>query len=189
MPRLPYPSRAALAELSTAELQAMCRNVAGLNVRSTRREYLISRIRSALAARAMRDSTPEAATDDRPMKELTTAELRDRYQEVVGRPTNSYRRKYLRERISEAMRGCIPVGSRTLRGPYAAPPEYQFFTLRFRRSLVERMDEIWPRLGFCSRMDFFRKALHEYFRQAGEDEVAVMLERWLQIYDDTTPTP
>jgi hypothetical protein len=136
----------------------------------------------------MRDSTPKPATDDRPLMELTTCELRVRYQEVVGRPTNSYRRKYLRERISEALRGCIPVGSRTLRGPYALVPEYRFFTLRFRRDLIERIDEIWPHLGFCSRMDFFRKALHEYFRQAGEDEVAAMLEVWLQMYDDTTPT-
>jgi metal-responsive CopG/Arc/MetJ family transcriptional regulator len=67
-------------------------------------------------------------------------------------------------------------------------PEYRFFTLRFRRELIERIDEIWPHLGFCSRMDFFRKALHEYFRQSGEDEVAGMLEVWLQMYDDTTPT-
>lgn len=182
-----YPSRAELAKLSTAELQAMCREVSGLKVRSTRREYLISRIRSALLARTMCDAPPPPASDDRPNRELTIYELRVRYQEVVGRPTNSYRRKYLREKIREAQRGCIPVGPRTLRGPYANTPEYQFFTLRFRRDIAERIDELWPRLGFGSRIDFFRKALYDYLRLAGEHETAAMFEIWLQMYDDIKP--
>jgi hypothetical protein len=181
-----YPSRAELAKLSTEELQAMCREVSGLDVRSTRREYLISRIRTALAARAWRDSPPKPASDDRPIRELSTHELRARYREVVGRPTNSFRRKYLRERISEALRGCIPVGPRTLRGPYQSAPEYKFFTLRFRRHIAEQVDELWPRLGFGSRIDLFRKALHDYLRQAGEHETAAMFEIWLDIYDDAT---
>jgi hypothetical protein len=188
MPKRPYPSRADLEKLSTEELQAMCREVTRLDIRSTRSEYLISRIRSSLAARAMGSVVPKAAPDDRPPGELTVYELRTRFQEVLGRPTNSYRKKYLREKISEALRGCIPIGPRSLRSPYGSVPEYKFFTLRFSIDIAERIDELWPRLGFSSRMDLFRAALHDYLLQAGEHESAAIFDPWLQMYDDdTTP--
>jgi hypothetical protein len=187
MPKRPYPSRSDLEKLSTEELQARCREVTRLNIRSTRREYLISRIRSSLAARAMGHIVPKAAPDDRPLGELTIYELRARFQEVLGRPTNSFRRKYLRERISEALRGCVPIGPRSLRSPYGAVPEYKFFPLRFRLDIAEQIDELWPRLGFSSRIDLFRAALHDYLLEAGEHETAAIFDPWLQTYDDMTP--
>jgi hypothetical protein len=63
-------------------------------------------------------------------------------------------------------------------------PEYKFFTLRFRRDVAERIDETWPRLGFDSRIDLFRAALHDYFEQAGEHETAAIFEIWLEMYED-----
>jgi metal-responsive CopG/Arc/MetJ family transcriptional regulator len=63
-----------------------------------------------------------------------------------------------------------------------------FFAIRFERHLVDRIDDVWPRLGFFSRIDLIRKALHDYLRQAGEHEAAAIFEPWLAMYDDTTPT-
>jgi metal-responsive CopG/Arc/MetJ family transcriptional regulator len=42
-------------------------------------------------------------------------------------------------------------------------------------AVVEKLDEAWKRHGLHSRMELFRKSLHDYLAGVGENEVAALL--------------
>jgi hypothetical protein len=117
----------------------------------------------------------EPTTEDTPLSKLSTAELQQRYLEVVGRPTGSSHKRYLIWKIREAQKGRIPVGPRTRRSPSEPAAEHMVLPVRMETSLVQRLDEARERLGLNSRMDLFRKALAAYMTDAGETELAADL--------------
>jgi hypothetical protein len=41
--------------------------------------------------------------------------------------------------------------------------------------VVDKLDEAWKRHGLPSRMDLFRKSLHDYLASVGENDVAALL--------------
>ena len=52
---------------------------------------------------------------------------------------------------------------------------FKVLPLRMEADLVEKLDEAWKRQGLPSRMELFRKALHAFMINAGENDVAAML--------------
>ena len=46
--------------------------------------------------------------------------------------------------------------------------------IRLDADTVARLDEAWRRQGLKSRMELFRRALHDYLAAHGEDEVAAL---------------
>ena len=178
-----------LEELRLPELQARYAEVLGEETRCPNRRYLIRRITEAMEARAAEseaETTDGAETNTQPeaneapapeaarpkLTRLTVEQLRERYLEVVGRPTGSTDRRYLIWKIRQAERGLIPVGPRRRReGP---PPVYKVLPIRFEADTVARLDEAWRRQGLKSRMELFRRALHDYLAAHGEDEVAAL---------------
>jgi len=121
---------------------------------------------------AEEEGTPEPEAERRKLTQLSVEQLRERYLEVVGRPTGSTDRRYLIWKIRQAERGLIPVGPRRRReGP---PPVYKVLPIRLEADTVARLDEAWRRQGLKSRMELFRRALHDYLAAHGEDEVAAL---------------
>lgn len=95
------------------------------------------------------------------------------YREVIGRDTASESRNYLVWKIREGQKGRVPLGPRA-RGRRAGE-KVMVLPLRMGSSLVDRLDEVWPRLGLHSRMDLFRSALRAYFESIGERDLADLL--------------
>ena len=52
---------------------------------------------------------------------------------------------------------------------------FKILPLRMEATVVDKLDEAWKRQGLHSRMDLFRKSLHDYLAGVGEDEVAALL--------------
>ena len=121
---------------------------------------------------AEEEGTPEPEAERPKLTQLSVEQLRERYLEVVGRPTGSTDRRYLMWKIRQAERGLIPVGPRRRReGP---PPVYKVVPIRLEAETVARLDEAWRRQGLKSRMELFRRALHDYLAAHGEDDVAAL---------------
>lgn len=78
-------------------------------------------------------------------------------------------------RLRQAERGLIPRGSE----PRAAhdADDILVLPLRMPAPIVEQIDEARRRLGLASRAELFRRALHGYFVESGEREVAELLLR------------
>ncbi|RMG49144.1 MAG: ribbon-helix-helix protein, CopG family [Acidobacteria bacterium] len=118
------------------------------------------------------EGTPAPEAERPKLTRLSVEQLRERYLEVVGRPTGSTDRRYLIWKIRQAERGLIPVGPRRRReGP---PPVYKVLPIRLEADTVARLDEAWRRQGLKSRMELFRRALHDYLAAHGEDGVAAL---------------
>jgi hypothetical protein len=100
-------------------------------------------------------------------------ELQARYLEVVGRPTGSLDKPYLLWKIREARKGRIPIGPR--KSPRTGDATFKILPLRMEAALVDQLDQAWKRRGFRSRMDLFRKSLHDYLASVGEAEIAGLL--------------
>jgi hypothetical protein len=103
---------------------------------------------------------------------LDISELRARYSEVVGRPTGSENNAYLIWKIRQAQKGRIPVGPR--KGARKEGATFRVLPLRMESDLVDKLDEAWRRHGLRNRTDLFRKSLHVFLQNAGENEVAAL---------------
>ena len=188
-----------LANLDTMrlpELWAVYEEVFGETTKNPNKTSLVRKITTAIEARDAGEPNPPAtdnetaatatATEtetaspagDEPVRltKLSVDELRERYREVIGRPTSSTAKSYLVWKLREAAKGRIPVGPRTTtRHADGEAKDMMVLPLRMERADVEAMDDAWKRLGLKNRTDLFRFALRAYFQGAGESEVAARL--------------
>ena len=129
------------------------------------------------SASAATEPTPAADTTVAPVAEkltkLTVPELQARYLEVVGRATGSSDKAYLVWKIREARKGRIPIGPR--KSARHEDVTFKILPLRMEATVVDKLDEAWKRHGLHSRMDLFRKSLHDYLAGVGENDVAALL--------------
>jgi hypothetical protein len=155
-----------LKALRLPELQAKYAEIVGEPTRTPNKAWLVRKILEAAKA-------PAVSTTATPMKAMSIEELQARHKEFIGRPTGSTDVAYLRWRLRQAERGLIRVGSepRVAHGG----DDILVLPLRMPAPVVERMDEARRRLGLASRAELFRRALHRYFVESGEREVADFL--------------
>jgi hypothetical protein len=183
------------------ELQAKYAEVIGKETRSHNKPFLLRKIVEALqkadegvvetiaspvvsttietavathstgTAAALAETVSENVSEK--LTKLTVPELQARYLEVVGRPTGSSNSSYLIWKIREARKGRVPVGPR--KGARREDVTFKILPLRMEAAVVDKLDEAWKRQGLHSRMDLFRKSLHDYLACVGENEVAALL--------------
>ncbi len=89
------------------------------------------------------------------------------------------------EKVKQDLRGwrlgrCVFVGdagmnSEENRRTLALGAGKYILAARMRAGDDDKLDEAWKRQGLHSRMDLFRKSLHDYLAGAGENEVAALL--------------
>jgi hypothetical protein len=169
----------ALSALRLPELQARYAELLGEPTRCPNKKWLIKTITAALQ-RQEAEPEPEPETASQPVAtktkrpKPTVDELRSRYLEVVGRPTESTDAAYLRWKISQAEKGKVPVGPISARRSDSEPADVKVLPLRMDADLVTKLDEARERLGLKSRMELFRLSLHAYLQTAGEAEVAAL---------------
>jgi len=188
-----------MEEMKLPELQAQFAEVVGEETKAPNKKYLIKRIVEALeqgdfpddeqaekeveaeAVDGFIQSDEPAETDDDSSEEETSLTkldvdtLRDRYNEIVGRPTGSTDKRYLIWKIRQAQKGKIPVGPIPGRRGDGIGRDYKVLPVRMEADLVEKLDEAWKRQGLESRMQLFRQALSTYLAGKGETELAEML--------------
>jgi hypothetical protein len=167
-------SEESLKALRLPELQAKYAAIVGEPTRTPNKAWLVRKILGAAKTRATaakkQTAAPKTSTST---KTMSVEELRARHQEIIGRPTGSTDVAYLRWRLRQAERGLIRVGSE----PRVAHGDGDILVLPLRMAapVVERIDEARRRLGLVSRAELFRLALHRYFVESGEREVADFL--------------
>jgi len=187
-----------LAKMKLNELQAKYAEVFGKETHSHNKTFLLRKITEALqaagdcagvknanpGASAMTENTVAATAaktvveqvpnkSSERLTKLTAPELQARYLEVVGRPSGSCNKQYLVWKIREARKGRIPLGPR--KNAQREGVTFKILPMRMDAAIVDRLDEAWKRQGLHSRMDLFRKALHDYLTGVGETEVAALL--------------
>ena len=188
-----------MEEMKLPELQAKFAEVVGEETKAPNKKYLIKRIvemleqngnqeneSKALDAEAphsdgiIQSDEPADTDDDSTEKETSLTKLdvdtlRNRYNEIVGRPTGSTDKRYLIWKIRQAQKGKIPVGPIPGRRGDGIGRDYKVLPVRMEADLVEKLDEAWKRQGLESRMQLFRQALSTYLAGKGETELAEML--------------
>jgi hypothetical protein len=160
-----------LKALRLPELQAKYAEIVGEPTRSPNKAWLVRKILDAVKTRTATARTKSAASKPATSKKtMSIDELQARHQQLIGRPTGSSDVAYLRWRLRQAERGLIRVGAerRVARGG----DDILVLPLRMPAPVVERIDEARRRLGLASRAELFRRALHRYFVESGEREVA-----------------
>ena len=165
-----------LKALRLPELQAKYAEIVGEPTRTPNKAWLLRKILEAAKARAATATKkPASSKTSTSTKGMSIAELQARHQEIIGRPTGSTDVAYLRWRLRQAERGLIRVGAE----PRAAhdADDILVLPLRMPAPVVEQMDEARRRLGLASRAELFGRALHGYFVESGEREVAELLLR------------
>jgi hypothetical protein len=128
---------------------------------------------AAVAEDATSAVAPVAEIVPEKLTELTVPELQARYLEVVGRSTGSSNSAYLIWKIREARKGHIPIGPH--KSARTGDVTFKILPLRMEAAVVEKLDEAWKRQGLHSRMELFRRSLHDYLAGVGENEVAALL--------------
>ena len=174
------PNKRFLVRKITAALQAAGSGTAGESAASP---GTVSE--TAPASETSASPSPSAATEPTPAADATTApvaekltkltvpELQALYLEVVGRSTGSSDKAYLVWKIREARKGRIPIGPR--KSARREDVTFKILPLRMEAAVVDKLDEAWKRHGLHSRMDLFRKSLHDYLASVGETEIAALL--------------
>jgi hypothetical protein len=165
-------SEESLKVLRLPELQAKYAEIVGEPTRTPNKAWLVRKILEA--ATAAKKQTAASKTHSS-TKSMSVEELQARHHALIGRPTGSTDVAYLRWRLRQAERGLIRVGSES-RVAHDAD-DILVLPLRMPAPVVERMDEARRRLGLASRAELFRRALHGYFVESGEREVAELLLR------------
>jgi hypothetical protein len=173
------------------ELQARFAEVVGEETKAPNKKYLIKKIVQVLEkkgepeikepppeetrSQAEADSQNEEQEQTPSLNKLDVETLRERYAEIVGRPTGSRDKRYLLWKIKQAQQGKIPVGPIPGRRGDGVERDYKVLPIRMEADLVEKLDEVWKRQGLKSRMELFRKSLASYMASVGEDDLAEML--------------
>ncbi|MBK8009776.1 MAG: ribbon-helix-helix protein, CopG family [Deltaproteobacteria bacterium] len=163
-----------LKALRLPELQEKYAEIVGEPTRSPNKVWLVRKILETAKTRARAPKDKTAASKARAStKTMSVEELQARHHELIGRPTGSTDVAYLRWRLRQAERGLMRIGSEP-RVAHGAD-DILVLPLRMPAPVVERMDEARRRLGLASRAELFRRALHRYFVESGEREVAGFL--------------
>ena len=163
-----------LKALRLPELRAKYAEIVGEPTRTPNKAWLVRKILDAVKTRTATARTKSAASKPATSKKtMSIEELRARHQQLIGRPTGSSDVAYLRWRLRQAERGLIRVGAEQ-RVAHGAD-DILVLPLRMPAPVVERIDEARRRLGLASRAELFRRALHRYFVESGEREVADFL--------------
>jgi len=121
-------------------------------------------------------SMPEPSIEELselPARDLSIQQLQQVYQHLSGRSTTSESRTYLLARIKAAKAGSLPTGTRRSR----SGEPMKVLPLGMPESVVEALDKAWRRLGFKSRVEFLRQAIHDKLQAEGEDAVAELVQR------------
>lgn len=122
------------------------------------------------------DITEGSITEDTTrLSQLDVDALRDKYSEIVGRPTCSGDKRYLIWKIRQAQQGKIPVGPIARRSSVDNGGDCKVLPVRLEAKLVEQIDEAWRRHDLKSRMELFRRALLVYMQEKGEAEIVAAL--------------
>lgn len=167
---------ASLEALRLPELQQKYAEVVGKPTRCPNKAWLMRKILDATQTHTLPASERQLETQTTATRRtMSVEELQVRHLELIGRPTSSRHVGYLRWRIRQAERGLVRIGSaaRVPRGP----DDILVLPLRMPAFVVEQMDEARRRLGLASRAELFRQALHRYFLDFEEREVAALLLR------------
>lgn len=169
-------NEATLEALRLPELQAKYVEIVGEPTRCPNKAWLVRKILEAAKGRAAAKTEPTTVAKKVLSSDATASveELQTRHLELVGRPTNSRNVGYLRWRLRQAERGRLRVGAEPRVPPHGAD-DILVLPLRMPAAIVERLDEARRRLGLASRAELFRRALHRYFVDSGEREVADFL--------------
>jgi hypothetical protein len=158
-----------LDALKLSDLQERYKEVVGEPTRSPNRKFLIRRIEEELEKLEVeKKSKPSRAR----FKELSVDELREKYVEVLGRPSGSESRPYLIWKIREAEKGNVPVGPRATRKRESEPGDMRVLPLRLEVSAVDKMDAAWRERRIPNRMEFLRQALAHYLKHLGASAAA-----------------
>jgi len=165
-------SEESLKTLRLPELQAKYAEIVGEPTRTPNKAWLVRKILEGAMAAKKQTAAPKTRPST---KSMSVEELQARHHETIGRPTGSTDVAYLRWRLRQAERGLIRVGSES-RVAHGAD-DILVLPLRMPAPVVEQMDEARRRLGLASRAELFRRALHGYFVESGEREVAELLLR------------
>lgn len=164
---------AALEALRLPALQQKYEEIVGERTRCPNRAWLVRKMLEAGSVRlnSKRTRLPEQSSNPT----MSVEALQARHLELIGRPTSSSHVGYLRWRLRQAERGLIRAGSKP-RVPHGAE-DMLVLPLRMPAAVVARMDEARRRLGLASRADLLRRALHRYFVESDEPEIAALLLR------------
>ena len=177
---------ASLEDMRLPELQAKYAEVIGEESRCPNKRFLIRRITEALQAGLGQATSAtgssnvndthsdERSGEKKRLSKMSVSELQALYREVVGRDTSSSDVRYLVWKVRQAEKGRIPVGPRGRRRPDGEAVDFKVLPLRMEAEQVQRLDEARERLGLSSRMHLFRRALHTFFENQGETEIAAL---------------
>jgi len=171
------------------ELQARFAEVVGEETKAPNKKYLIKKIVQVLEEKGEPETKapqpeesqiePDSQNEEQEqapsLSKLDVETLRERYNEIVGRPTGSTDKRYLVWKIKQAQQGKIPVGPIPGRRGDGVERDYKVLPIRMEAELVEKLDEAWKRQGLKSRMELFRKSLASYMASIGEDDLAELL--------------
>ncbi|WP_434345604.1 DUF2924 domain-containing protein [Myxococcus virescens] len=189
-----------LESMNLTELRARYREVVGEETRSPNKKSLIRRIEESLAAQKRRSPTrrvaatapsapppaPAAQADtpaegtQQPARQrgrfasMSLQELKEKYREVVGRPTGSSNVAYLQWKIREAEAGRVPVGPRPEREVKVREDGKRVIPLSFDAGSLAALDKAWRNAGMPSRTEFFRRAIRRHLVDMGAPEVAAL---------------
>ena len=173
-----------LKSMKVPDLQNLFLQVIGEPTKAPNKKFLSRRIiealeekGEALPVRGLPEKEEKAdekkatvTKETTPLKKMSVDALRELYEEVLGRPTDSRNRDYLRWKITQARAGKVRVGP--ARERTCSDADYKVLPVRLESDVVETMDAAWRRQGLRSRMAFFRHALSDYLRGVGETEAA-----------------
>lgn len=181
-------NEASLEALRLPELQAKYAEIVGAPTRCPNKAWLIRNLLEAMSTRVTSRKKMMRPTPTKPSASLKAdvEELQARHLEIIGRPTGSSHVGYLRWRLRQAERGRIRVGAE------ARMPRVDddiVLPLRMRASVVARLDDARRRLGLPSRAELFRRALHRYFVESGERDVAALFFRGAGTGEDAAEAP
>ncbi len=167
-------NKESLEALRLPELQEKYAAVVGETTRCPNKAWLVRKVLDA-AAGSKSTTRASAASASAKTRTMTVEELQAKHFELIGRPTGSVDVPYLRWRVRQAERGRIGLG----RAPREtrAGDDNRVLPLRMSSRVVEQMDAARRRLGLTSRAELFRCALHRYFVERGELDVAACFLR------------
>lgn len=167
-----------LKKMKVPDLQAMFEEIVGEPTRAPNKTFLAKRIIEGLeekgeAASAKPKGKKKETKKKDSLRDLSIDKLRDRYAEIVGRPTGSSNKEYMLWKIKQAQAGKIRVGPAPDRKRSDA--EFKVLPVRLEAEVVNVIDEAWRRQGLKTRMDMFRHAISDYMLSHGEKDAAAAI--------------
>ena len=165
-----------LKKMKVPDLQAMFEEIVGEPTKAPNKVFLAKKIIEALEKKgeaAVAKPKGKATKKQDSLRDLSIDKLRDRYAEIVGRPTGSSNKEYMIWKIKQAQAGKIRVGPPLVR--QRSDADFKVLPVRLEAEVVDVIDEAWRRQGLKTRMDLFRHAISDYMLSHGEKEAAAAI--------------